>query len=221
MNYLSDPSNFAELVRSAVVAPTPPVRTTVELAALQHAVEVEVPAIGVPDGIVDAICALRAGLRRKELIASDRRWRQAVRLLQASAYLDGRTEVCDTDLSVLIHVLWDSPAERSTVERAVLELVNPDAGKALDLADAIEELEAALDAKAGQAAETLSEWAIKEANPKLKRAGKELATMRAQAEAAGRSTATLDRVIGRQRAVQARVLSEALGVDASALAGQL
>lgn len=221
VGYLADPSNFAELVRSAVVTPAPATRTTVELAALQHAVEVEVPAIGVPDGIVDAICTLRAGLRRKELIASDRRWRQAVRLLQAAAYLDGRAEVTDTDLSILTHVLWDSPAERPTVERTVLELVNPDAGKALDLSDAIEELEAELDAKAGQSTEALSDWGIKEANPKLKRAGKELEKMRAEAEAAGRSTATLDRVIGRQRAVLARVLSEALGVDPSALAGQL
>lgn len=221
VGYLADPSNFAELVRSAVVTPAATARTTVALAALQHAVEVEVPAIGVPDGIVDAICTLRAGLRRKELIASDRRWRQAVRLLQASAYLDGRSEVTDTDLSILTHVLWDSPAERPTVERTVLELVNPDAGEALDLSDAIEELEAELDAKAGQSGEKLSEWGIKEANPKLKKAGKRLEKMREEAEAAGRSTATLDRVIGRQRAVMARVLSEALGVDASALSGQL
>lgn len=221
VGYLADPSNFAALVRSAVVASAAATRTTVDLAALQYAVSVEVPAIEVPDGIVDAICTLRAGLRRKELIASDRRWRQAVRLLQASAYLDGRPAVSDTDLSILTHVLWDSPAERSTVERAVLELVNPDAGEALDLADAIAELETALDAKAGQSAESLSDWAIKEANPKLKRAGKRLAKMRADATDAGRSTATLDRVLGRQRAVLARVLSEALGVDASALSDQM
>src|SRR5690606_2786791 len=217
VGYLADPSNFADLVRSAVVSSTPATRTTVELAALQHAVELEVPAIDVPDAVVDAICALRAALRRNELIVSDRRWRQAVRLLQASAYLDGRAEVTETDLSVLTHVLWDSPAERPTVERTVLELVNPDAGEAMDLADAIAELEAELEAKAGQSGEKLSEWGIKEANPKLKKAGKRLEKLRADAEAAGRSTATLDRVISRQRAVLARGLCAALGVDASAL----
>lgn len=217
VGYLADPSNFASLVRSAVARPAAATRTTVDLAALKHAVEVEVPAIEVPEGIVDAICTLRAGLRRKELIASDRRWRQAVRLLQASAYLDGRSAVTDTDLAILTHVLWDSPAERPTVERTVLELVNPDAGKAMDLDDAIIELEAALDAKAGQSAEELSNWGIKEANPKLKRAGKELAKLRADAVAAGRSTATLDRVINRQKAVMGRVLSEALGMDLSDL----
>ncbi|MER7712189.1 AAA family ATPase [Streptomyces werraensis] len=216
VGYLEDPSNFAALVRSAVGRPAgPPPRTTLELGALQRAVTEGVPAVGVPDAIVDAVVTLRAALRRKELVASDRRWRQAVGLLQASAYLDGRTEVAGTDLSVLVHVLWDSPAQRPVVEREVLNLVNPDAREALDLADVIEELEAQLDAMAGQSREALSEWVIKNAHHKLAMAGKRLERLREEAAAAGRPTATVDRVTGRQRAVRARVLTEALGVDAS------
>lgn len=221
VGYLADPSNFAALVRSAIANPVAPSRTTVELAELQHAVTTAVPAVEVPDATVDAVCTLRAALRRKELVTSDRRWRQSVRLLQASAYLDGRAEVSENDLSVLTHVLWDSPTERPTVEREVLQLVNPDAKEALDLADAIEELEAELDAKAGQSREALSDWAIKEANSKLAKAGKKLEKLRKEAEAAGRSTAAVERVIGRQRAVHARVLTEALGVDASMVQAQL
>ncbi|QDI69328.1 ATPase [Streptomyces calvus] len=222
VGYLEDPSNFAALVRSAVgrpAAPAPP--TTVELAALQHAVTGAVPAVDVPDTIVDAMVTLRAALRRKELVASDRRWRQAVRLLQASAYLDGRTAVTETDLSVLTHVLWDSPAERPVVEREVLHLVNPDAKEALDLADVIDELEAQLDAMAGQSREALSEWVIKKAHNQLAMAGKRLEKLREEAAGAGRSTAAIDRVTGRQRAVRARVLTEALGMDASMVQAQL
>ncbi|MFD8254052.1 AAA family ATPase [Streptomyces werraensis] len=216
VGYLEDPSNFAALVRSAVGRPAEPApRTTLGLAALQRAVAEGVPAVDVPDAIVDAVVTLRAALRRKELVASDRRWRQAVGLLQASAYLDGRTEVAETDLSVLTHVLWDSPAQRPVVEREVLNLVNPDAREALDLADVIEELEAQLDAMAGQSREALSEWVIKNAHHKLATAGKRLERLREEAAGAGRSTATIDRVTGRQRAVRARVLTEALGVDAS------
>jgi len=221
VGYLADPSNFAALVRSAVSRPAAPVRTTVELAALQHAVTVSVPAVDVPDAIVDAVCALRAALRRKELVASDRRWRQAVGLLQASAYLDGRPAVAETDLSVLTHVLWDSPAQRPTVEREVLHLVNPDAKEALDLADALDELEAQLDAMAGQSREALSDWVIKKAHNRLATAGKRLERLRAEAAGAGRSTAAIDRVAGRQRAVRARVLTEALGMDASMVRAQL
>ncbi|MFF8584967.1 AAA family ATPase [Streptomyces althioticus] len=222
VGYLEDPSNFAALVRSAVGRPADPApRTTLELAALQRAVTEEVPAVEVPDAIVDAVVTLRAALRRKELVASDRRWRQAVGLLQASAYLDGRTEVAETDLSVLTHVLWDSPAQRPVVEREVLNLVNPDAREALDLADVVEELEAQLDAMAGQSREALSEWVIKNAHHKLATAGRRLERLREEAASAGRSTATIDRVTGRQRAVRARVLTEALGVDASMVPAQL
>lgn len=222
VGYLEDPSNFAALVRSAVGRPTAPAPpTTVQLAALQHAVTEAVPAVDVPDVIVDAVVTLRAALRRKELVASDRRWRQAVGLLQASAYLDGRTAVAETDLSVLTHVLWDSPAQRPIVEREVLHLVNPDATEALELAEVIEELEAQLDAMAGQSREALSEWVIKNAHNKLAMAGKRLERLREEAASAGRSTAAIDRVAGRRRAVRARVLTEALGMDASMVQAEL
>ncbi|NYV76859.1 AAA family ATPase [Streptomyces sp. UH6] len=220
VGYLADPSNFAALVRSAVSRPAAPVRTTVELDALRRAVTEAVPEVAVPDTIVDAVCTLRAALRRKELIASDRRWRQAVRLLQASAYLDGRPAVAETDLSMLTHVLWDSPAQRPAVEREVLHLVNPDAKEALDLADTVDELEAQLDAMAGQSREALSEWVIKNAHNKLAMAGKRLEKLRTEAADAGRSTAAIDRVTGRHRAVRARVLTEALGMDASTVEAQ-
>lgn len=220
VGYLEDPSNFAALVRSAVHRPEGRTRTTVELAALQQAVTEAVPAVGVPDPVVDAVVTLRAALRRKELVASDRRWRQSVRLLQASAFLDGRAEAGEGDLPVLTHVLWDSPAQRPVVEREVLHLVNPDAKEALDLADTIEELETQLDAMAGQSREALSEWVITHAHGRLATAGKRLEQLRREATAAGRSTATIDRVTGRQRAVRARVLTEALGVDASMVQAQ-
>ncbi|MFE1459701.1 AAA family ATPase [Streptomyces nigra] len=221
VGYLTDPSNFAALVRSAVRAPAPAsTPTTIHLSELQEAVTTTVPAVEVPDAMVDAICTLRAALRRKELIASDRRWRQAVGLLQASAYLDGRTEVTETDLSILTHVLWNSPAERPVVEREVLHLVNPDAKEALDLADTLDELETQLDAMAGQSREALSDWVIKNAHNKLATAGKRLEQLRSEAAGAGRSTTTIDRVTLRQRAVRARVLTEALGLDTSMVDAQ-
>lgn len=221
VGYLAEPENFAALVRSAVGRPAAPARTTVELAALQHAVAESVPAVDLPEVVVDAVCTLRAALRRKELVASDRRWRQAVGLLQASAYLDGRPAVAVSDLAVLTHVLWDSPAERPTVEREVLHLVNPDAKEALDLADTVEELEAQLDAMAGQSREALSEWVITKAHSRLATAGQRLEKLREEAAGAGRSTAAIDRVTRRQRAVRVRVLTEALGMDASMVRAQL
>ena len=192
-----------------------------DVADLRAAVETGVPAVAVPEGIVDAVCTLRAALRRQELVCSDRRWKQAVRLLQASAYLAGRQAVDDSDLEILTAVMWDSVAERPAVEREVLQLINPDARAALDLRDAVDRIEAELESKQGQSREHLSEWAIKEANSKLSRAAKDLAAMRGRSAAAGRSVAAIDEAIARTRAVHGRVLVEALGIDASMVAAQL
>ncbi|MGZ3140474.1 AAA family ATPase [Lentzea chajnantorensis] len=215
VEYLTDPTNFAALIRSAVVSPAQATRTTVDLADLLHAVDVEVPAVKVPDSVVDAICKLRMALRRAELVVSDRRWRQCVSLLQASAYLDGRDEVNESDLRILTTALWDSPSQRPLVNREVLTLIDPDAKKALDQEDAINDLDDALNALAGQSQEKINNWAIKEGRKKAAAAGKELEAMRAAAVADGRTTATVDRVIARQRAVLARILVEALGIDPS------
>jgi len=213
VGYLANPSSFAALVKSAVTATAPVSRTTVPLDELRRAVTGGVPVVKVPDGIVDAVCQLRAALRRAELTVSDRHWKQVVRLLQASAFLDDRPAVNENDLAVLTAVLWDSTADRPAVEREVLQLVSPGSAEALDLQDAIDELEAQLDAKAGQSRESLSQWAISEANGKLARAGKRLAELRTEAVAADRSVSMVDQVIGRRRAVHARVMVEALGVD--------
>src|SRR5260370_15669869 len=112
VGYLQDPSSFAALVKSAVVAPVPAARSTADLAGLRQAVTTGVPAVEGPDGTVDTVCTLRAALRRHELVCSDRRWKQAVRLLQASAYLDGRQAVEATDLAALTAGLGDSTAWR-------------------------------------------------------------------------------------------------------------
>ncbi|MGP3920680.1 hypothetical protein [Nonomuraea sp. 10N515B] len=111
---------------------------------------------------------------------------------------------------MLTHVLRDSPADRGTVERQVLQLVNPDAREALNLLDGIEQLNAKLDEMAGKSKEDLAQWGITEARGKLAQAGKKLTELIEQSQKAGRSTTTLDEVIGRYQAVRTRVLVEAL-----------
>lgn len=220
VGYLADPSNFAKLMRSATVAPDLATRTTVDLDALTAAIDHEVPAIAVPDGVIDAILQIRIGLRRHDIIASDRRWKAGVRLLQASAWLAGRVAVDDSDLQTFRHVLWESPAHRGIVEREVLQVVNPHAREALDIADGLEEIAAQLDSKAGQSEEALSAWATKEATSKLRKAGHKLAGLRQDSVAAGRSTETVDRVLALYNEVQSRVLVEALGMSPTTATGR-
>ena len=70
---------------------------------------------------------LRAQIRRelgkKQIVASDRRYRQALSLLQAHAYLMGEDAVTEKDLFFLEHVLWRDPSEQQEVRATIRELL--------------------------------------------------------------------------------------------------
>ena len=54
---------------------------------------------------------------------SDRRWKKAVNLLKASAFIHGRTETNPTDIAVLAYCLWNEPMEREVVRELVAKSV--------------------------------------------------------------------------------------------------
>ena len=75
----------------------------------------ESKAVGIHDTVVCAIKALRKSLAVLEkedgnqlrYYISDRRWRKAYRLMQTSAYLNGRSEIDLSDYMLLIHSFWN------------------------------------------------------------------------------------------------------------------
>lgn len=91
-----------------------------ELAALSLAAE----AIEVPEAVLSQIVALRRELQGRDVVASDRRYRQSLGLLRALALLRGREAVGDDEILFLEHVLWSDPAERETVREALRKLVH-------------------------------------------------------------------------------------------------
>jgi MoxR-like ATPase len=215
VDYLAEPDSFAALLRSAVRAPAGarPARTTVELADLRTAVDVEVPAVDLPAEVVTAVRDLRADLRGREITSSDRRWVQSVRVLQAAAWLAGRDAVAVEDLAVLAHVLWDTPAHRSTVERVVRGYLSPDDRELATLADEVDAVAAELDqlVAAGDTSR-LQEWAVAQ-NVRLATVVRRMASIRDAAARAGRTTLPYQRSAEHAQTVYARLLGEALGVS--------
>jgi MoxR-like ATPase len=66
--------------------------------------------------IVPLIVKIRGELARDcGVVVSDRRWRQAMTLIRASAVLDGRTAATPRDLSVLADTLWDRKDQRDVI----------------------------------------------------------------------------------------------------------
>ncbi|MFQ5542498.1 MAG: AAA family ATPase, partial [Candidatus Binatia bacterium] len=77
----------------------------------------------IPDYIYRTIADIRRELGKKNIRASDRRYRQSLSLLQAHSYLTGEDKVSEKDLFFLEHALWQDPGERPEVHSTIHELV--------------------------------------------------------------------------------------------------
>ena len=102
-------------------AKEPTERTTLTLDELQQ-MQTEVQTLDIPDLILNRVTNIRLELHKKNIVASDRRYRQSLKLLQALAYLNGRPTVAKSELFFLEHVLWKDPGERIEVHNVIHEL---------------------------------------------------------------------------------------------------
>lgn len=217
VDYIQESGNFAVLLQSAAVsrhkAPPP---TTVKFPDLKEAIEEEVPAIDVPMGAIETVLKLRDQLRSAEIIPSDRRWRQCVRLLQASAFFNGRSQVEDDDLHVLRYALWDGPEQINTVERMALSLSNPTAEACLRILDDAEAIAGGVRDRKGQSLEARAGYGT-EANGKLRILLSKANKLKQESLTAGRSTTKVDEVLDRLAAVRRSVYVDCLDMDPSTI----
>jgi MoxR-like ATPase len=118
VDYISDDFRFLRMLQGR----TKPTRTLLSLDELRR-MQNEARTIEVPQHVYRALTDVRRELGRKQIIASDRRYRQAVTLLQAHAYLCERGAIDEADVFFLEHVLWSEPAQRSEVRATIHQLL--------------------------------------------------------------------------------------------------
>ena len=105
--------------------------------------------IGVKEEVLDAISRIRKALRavnvdeaaeRRNIYVSDRRWKNIVRLLRTSAFMQDREEVDICDLLPIYHCLWQEPEERDAIRSIVIcSLFAPFADKLVEMKKALAE----------------------------------------------------------------------------------
>ena len=105
--------------------------------------------IGVKEEVLGAISAIRKALRavnvdeaaeRRNIYVSDRRWKNIVRLLRTSAFMQDREEVEICDLLPIYHCLWQEPEERDAIRAIVIRaLFSPFADKLVEMKNALAE----------------------------------------------------------------------------------
>jgi len=86
---------------------------------LQQAVR-DVP---LPSYVYRGIADIRRELNKKNIHASDRRYRQSLALASGPRFLEGETEVQEKSLLFLEHALWRDPAEQEQVRSTIRELL--------------------------------------------------------------------------------------------------
>lgn len=135
VTYTKTPDAFKRLLTGT----EPAINARISLADLKAA-QAEVQAVKVTDAAVDELFRLRAEVAVEGVVASDRRWRKAVRILKAAAWLDGATEVTPEAFPILAHVLWETTEQISKLMGIVAKYTSAELAEAQEVADTVLEL---------------------------------------------------------------------------------
>ena len=105
--------------------------------------------IGVKEDVLDVISVVRKSLRtvnvdeaaeRRNIYVSDRRWKNIMRLLRTSAFMQDREKVAVCDLLPIYHCLWQEPEERDAIRTLVIRaLFASHADKLVEMKNALAE----------------------------------------------------------------------------------
>jgi MoxR-like ATPase len=204
VGYLRDPRAFENMLALATTATT----TTIGMEKLAQA-QAEVSRVDVSK-VIAHIPALRGKLTQEQITVSDRRWRMALDLVRANAWLEGR-KVADTDdLGILAAALWTDPQQINKVRSTILSMVNPLDLEAQDLLDQAQEIHQNAIGTEGQAATKIGI----EANAKLRTIAQRLEALANVARDKGKTTQRIAEITAQVNELNREVLGKCLGVSA-------
>lgn len=118
VDYIGEDYRFLRMLK----AQPPESRTRFSLDEL-HALQREVAGMAIPDHLYRALGDIRRELGKKQIIASDRRYRQSLDVIRAHAYLTGEDTPSDRSLVFLENMLWKEPNEKTEIRAVINEIV--------------------------------------------------------------------------------------------------
>lgn len=176
-----------------------------------HQAQEEVRSVELGDSVLEAVVDIRRRLLEQGVMPSDRRYKEALRIVKAHAWFQGRDEGKVEDLSMLTNVLWDDPGQMTAVQVAVLDIANPLQKRAEELHDHILVIWSELQ-KVKEESEQTSQ-AIEDL-AKLNKAIKELDSLRVQSIREDRPVERIDQVLTMARDIKKRIQFDYLGLEA-------
>lgn len=197
-------------------------RTTITIDELDRVVGL-VNAVDIPANVREGLSDLWNELARNNIIVSDRRYKESLKLLKGVAAFDGRDQAVKDDLEIMLHCFWEEPEQIPMVRKILLDVVNPLGTAALDEYDMAVEVynnvlkvmaDNPIDINAGeqemQAKMTIVSKEGLGANVKLKTILYNLEKIRTTAKSNGKSTTQIDGYIKDVERMNKEVTSKCL-----------
>ena len=116
--YVEDRTNRLKMLKVRQSGTCENVTNTIMLDELEQ-MQAEVRLVAVPDRINELMDAILCELRRKNIAVSDRKFFNFAPIVQAAAWLDGKSEVSESHMLVLVNYLWSVPQEIDSVKEVV------------------------------------------------------------------------------------------------------
>lgn len=127
---IQESSNFVKMISSSAM--TAPVKCSVTMDDIR-AGQKEVEAVEIPATILSHVVKLRDTLRKEGISVTDRTFKVAMRIVQAEAWLHGRTAIDTADLEIFKHICWNKPEQEKNVHSLILEMISPEKNKIMTL----------------------------------------------------------------------------------------
>ena len=131
-------TNFAKMLQSTDIFYPETVITTDEISKTSQ----DISSVSFDENLVSTLIELRSKLAHNKnadgtssiaMPVTDRMFRFAVRILKAEAWWNGRSKIQEDDFEILQHVLWSDPKDRPKIYSTILEVINPDKDKIMQL----------------------------------------------------------------------------------------
>ena len=206
---VKDPANFIKMLS---MEPSEP-KAFLSIQEI-HQAQTEVAKVIVPEEVNGALLELRENLHGMEIKVTDRKFMQALSVIRAEAWLNGKTEADVSDTKPLMHMMWRDVGQISNVRKAVLDLADPIERDVIKLRDEWEEAYA-------EYRKTLSDPEMSgrksdhtmEIYRKYKSARTELRDLNTKRQELGRQCKPLEQFMNKLKEVGPILLEEGFGMD--------
>jgi MoxR-like ATPase len=201
VDYIREDFRFLKMIQRDLVHSE---KTILTLEELNHC-QSQMRKVLVPSHVLRLISRIRSDLKKKGIVLSDRRYKQSVLLLKAKAYLDGRSEVEENDLSILENILWRDPGERGEIQAVIYQSLHGYRDRLRELLIQAKELESY--AKRPWEDEEMFIKANIEAQTKLRHILSKLDVIFEECRERGKSTDEIDRIKAQIEDIQKEILN--------------